>query len=142
MAQTIGKLPNRPFLPLPPEQRRAVFARLQGTPQERGLQDQVDALFYWAHRFHDAIGTSFFDTLSKLLVFNTTNTGTAAFGAADTSKAVTFEGREPDTAYQLALSPNWNAALWWSAKTVTGFTINASAAPGGAGGSANWTVIR
>lgn len=135
MPQTTGKLPTRPFLPKPlPDWRKS-----DETPV---LADGVQALMVWSRRFHDALANTLWDTLAKVLVFGVSNTGSASFGAADTTNTVTFGGREIDTNYQIALSPSWNATVWWTAKSVTGFTITASVAPGGAGGTVDWTLAR
>lgn len=122
MATVYGKLTVRPTIGNPP-------------------MTEAD-LLRWAKDFHQTFSTTIWDQLQKAIPFKVNNSGTASFGAADTSKAVTFDGREDDTSYQIDLSPNWNAVLWWSAKTVTGFTINASAAPGGGGGTVDWGIKR
>lgn len=135
MAQTTGKLSLRPFLPMPPtEQVRSEDAVV--------MADQVKELTTWARRFHDAIATTVWDTLAKVLVFTVSNTGQASIGAAETSKAVAFEGRELDVSYQVAVTPSWDTRVWVTSKAVTGFTINLSTAPGGGGGTVDWSLVR
>ena len=135
MPQITGKLSTRPFLPLPPPERR----RSEEAPR---LADAVQELTTWARRFHDAIATTVWDTLAKVLVFTVSNTAQATLGAADTSAAVAFEGRELDTSYQVALTPSWDTRVWVTGKSVTGFTIHVSTAPGGTGGTVDWTIAR
>ena len=117
-----GRLPMRPILPLPPA--------------------NDDDLLSWARAFHDELGVRLYESIARQLTFSVNNVGSASFGAADTSNAVAFEGREFDAGYRVTLTPSWNTKLWYSALAVTGFTINASDAPGGAGGTVVWTVIR
>lgn len=135
MAQTTGKLSTRPFLPLPlPEWRRS--------EEPAKVADEVQRLTTWSRRFHDAVANTLWDTLAKVLVFIVSNTGQASFGAADTTKAVAFDGRELDTSYQVAVTPSWDTRVWVTSKAVTGFTITVSTAPGGAGGTVDWTLAR
>lgn len=135
MSQTTGKLSTRPFLPLPlPEGRRS--------EEPAALADAVKGLTTWSHRFHDAVANSLWDSLAKVLIFNVSNTGQASFGAADTTKAVAFEGRELDVSYQIAFGPSWDTRVWYTSKAVTGFTINVSTVPGGSGGTMDWTIVR
>lgn len=68
--------------------------------------------------------------------------GSAAFGAADTAVAVAFESDEADSDYVVFFSPSWNTKVWYSAVASTGFTMNASDAPGGAGGTVKWMLAR
>jgi hypothetical protein len=56
--------------------------------------------------------------------------GTATLAAATTTIAVTFPTAEADANYRIALEAPYNATLWVTDKTTTGFTINASVAPG------------
>ena len=136
MPQTTGKLPTRPFLPTPPQERRQVGE----TPKE--LAVAIQQLSDWSSRFHDAFANTIWDMLSRVIVFIVSNTGQAAFAAVDTTDVVAFEGRELDTGYQIALTPSWNTKVWYTSKAVTGFTINASDAPGWAGGTVDWSLFR
>ena len=134
MTQTIGKIPTRPFLPkLPPNWQR--------NEAPTSLADTVKELNEWSRLFHEAIATTLW-TISKVLVFAVSNTNAASFGAATTSVAVVFDGRETDAGYQVLLTPSWDTRVWWSSKTVTGFTITVSTAPGGSGGTVDWIVTR
>ena len=136
MAQTVGKLPTRPFLPKPPQERPQV------SEEPRELAVIVKELSSWSRRFYDTVATTLWDALAKVLVFNVSNTNQASFGAAETSKAVAFDGRELDTSYQVSYGPSWNTKVWTTSKAVTGFTINVSDAPGGAGGTMDWSLCR
>ena len=135
MAQTTGKLSTRPFLPLPiPEWR--------SSEEPAKVAEAVKDLITWSRRFHDAVANSLWDSLAKVLVFTVSNTGYASFGAADTTKAVAFEGRELDVSYQVAVTSSWDTRAWVTSKAVTGFTITVSTAPGGAGGTVDWIMAR
>lgn len=65
-------------------------------------------------------------------------TGTAIF-AAGTSIAVVFVSPQPDTNYKVALGALANKTFWVTAKTVAGFTINASSA---SSDSIDWIIGR
>lgn len=106
------------------------------------MAEEVYSLVTWSRRFHDAVANSLWDTLAKVLVFIVSNTGQASFGAADTTKAVAFEGRELDTSFQVAVTPSWDTRVWVTSKAATGFTITVSTAPGGAGGTVDWILAR
>jgi hypothetical protein len=120
---------------MPPNER-------QQTEDVSRLAETVYDLTVWARRFHDAIAITLWGTLAKVLVFIVSNSSFATFGAADTTKAVAFEGRELDTSYQVAVTPSWDTRVWVTGKTVTGFTITVSTGPGGAGGTVDWSVVR
>ena len=136
MAQTVGKLATRPFLPKPPQER----PRISEEPAE--VAAVVKELSEWSRRFHDAVANALWDTLAKVLVFIVSNSGSASFGAAEVTKAVAFDGRELDTSYQIAVCPSWDTRVWFTGKAVTGFTLNVSTAPGGAGGTIDWSISR
>jgi hypothetical protein len=64
--------------------------------------------------------------------------GSATF-AAGTTVAVTFGTPEPDASYFIAISANANKTFWVTAKTTTGFTLNASAV---SSDTVDWVLIR
>ena len=64
--------------------------------------------------------------------------GTATF-AAGTSVDVTLPTAQPDTNYRVMIEPVANRTYWFTAKTTTGFTINASASNSDVVG---WAVMR
>ena len=68
--------------------------------------------------------------------------GETAVGAAETTVAVLFQSALEDADYVPLLVPSWNANLAVSGLAATGFTIVASAAPGGAGGTVRWVIVR
>jgi hypothetical protein len=63
-------------------------------------------------------------------------------GAAEVSAPIVFATPEPDVYYQAVMTPAWNATTWRSGITENGYTINVSAAPGGAGGDVRWVIVR
>lgn len=65
-------------------------------------------------------------------------TGTATFAAA-TTVAVTFASPELSTDYMIVVEPAANRTYWPSSKTVTGFTLNASASNSD---TVNWALLR
>lgn len=117
-AQRLQRQPNLPLLPAAPE---GVIAYL------------------W---LLDRAITDLYGVLAERLQTYTVLWGTAAFGAADTSIAVTFGSAMEDTNYVPLLVPSWNAATWYTSLGTGGFTVNASAAPGGGGGSVRWAALR
>lgn len=136
MAQITGKLQTRPLLPQP-------IPRVLTSPLTLEHQGSViGAVIEWSHRFSEAVATTLWDTLAKNLVFIVSNTGSAVFGAAETSVVVTFLGRELDAGYQVFFTPSWDTRFWVTDKTMTGFTLHVSTAPGGGGGTVDWGVVR
>lgn len=134
MSQTTGKLSARPLLP-------KSLANWHKSEQPTALAGAVAELTTWSRNFHDAIASALW-TISKVLVFAISNTSSVAFGAATTSVAVVFDGRELDASYQVVLTPSWDTRVWWSNKAVTGLTITVSTAPGGAGGTVDLVILR
>ena len=97
----------------------------------------------------DAALRDLYADLAKRLQFFVTNTsmfsetlGYVAFGAADTTIAVTFAAQEDDAAYAPLLVPSWLTTLSANSLATTGFTINAGTPPGGAGGAVIYIVAR
>lgn len=135
MTQITGKLSTRPFLPKPPRERRR-------SEDVVATADAVQELNTWARRFHDAVANTLWDLLAKNLVYIVSNSGTAVIGAAETTHAVTFDGRELDAGYRVTTTPSWDTRVWVTGKSVAGFTLNLSAAPGGSGGDVDWSVVR
>jgi hypothetical protein len=78
-----------------------------------------------------AVGTTLGTAMSIIL------NGTKTF-AASTTAAVSFGVTLPSTSYQIMLGPNANKTFWWSAKTTTGFTLNAS---GSSSDTVDWWVV-
>lgn len=66
------------------------------------------------------------------------DSGTATFVAA-TTVAVTLTKNQPNTDYRISLGPQSNNTFWITSKTVSGFTINASASNSS---SIDWSVVR
>lgn len=64
--------------------------------------------------------------------------GTATF-VADTSVAVTLPVAQPDTNYTVTINGVDNRTYWVTAKSTTGFTLNASASNSDVVG---WAVMR
>ena len=64
--------------------------------------------------------------------------GTATFSAAATV-AVTFAKAQPDTSYFVSLGAQANKTFWVSAKTTSGFTLNASSA---SSDTVDWVLSR
>lgn len=69
-----------------------------------------------------------------------TDYGTVAFTEGQSSKAVTFANPMQTVGYGISLTPDTNVNVYYTNKTVNGFTINLSAAPG-AGETYNVTYI-
>ncbi len=68
--------------------------------------------------------------------------GAVLFGAADTTKVVTFLNDQSDANYQVIATPKWNTKVWITARDIHGFQINVSDVPGGSGGYVDWITIR
>ncbi len=92
--------------------------------------------------FLDRAISDFYDTLAERLQFSIVLLGSASFGAAETTNAVSFGTDLEDADYTPLAIPSWNAVIWYTSLAVGGFTLNASAAPGGAGGTVKWVAIR
>jgi hypothetical protein len=64
--------------------------------------------------------------------------GQVSFAAATTASVV-FTNPQPSAAYFVAISANANKTFWITAKTITGFTVNASSTSSDA---VDWMVVR
>lgn len=64
--------------------------------------------------------------------------GTATFVAA-TTVSVTFSTSQADANYKVVLGSQANKTFWYSAKTVSGFILNASAV---SSDSVDWAIVR
>lgn len=72
-----------------------------------------------------ALNLSNIGSISATSVTATNLNGTCTF-VASTTCLVSFTNTEPNTNYRLALGAGGRNAYWWSNKSVTGFTINAT----------------
>lgn len=77
--------------------------------------------------------------------------GTVTFGAADTTKTITFATAETDAAFQITLSVGVGSGaptagskrVSWATKSTGGFVLNVEAAPGvGASVVVDWSISR
>lgn len=67
---------------------------------------------------------------------------TVQFGAAVTSVAFVFGSPLEDDQYTPIVTPTWDTKIWVTSIAATGFVINTSAAPGGAGLPVRVAVLR
>jgi hypothetical protein len=118
---TTGGLRRRPDLPVPPA--------------------ELDRVVPYLVLLDKAI-TDFYDELSRRLQSYVSFLTTVSFGATDTTKVITFASPLEDDAYIPLMVPSWNTRLWYSALSATGFTANASDAPGGTGGTVKVAIAR
>lgn len=114
---------------------------LNRIPALPDLPSAEPEILNWIQAFDRAMADSI-ASVSRLVQAYVELSGLAAFGAAVTTLAIAFETPTADANYGVALTPSWNAATWYTGLATTGFTINASAAPGGGGGTVTWAVVR
>lgn len=115
------RLQRIPNLPIPPKNPDQVVSYLEAL--DRAIAD-----------FHDRLA----ERLQQFVEI----ASTTEFGAAETSVAVVFGTEVADDSYVVVATPGWDARMWVTAVSTAGFTLNASSAPGGAGGSVRWAVLR
>jgi hypothetical protein len=72
--------------------------------------------------------TSVCNALNQNIISDSENFGGTVTFTGGTSVQVTFSKPLPDTNYGIALSGNAAGYCWYSNKTISGFTINCSAA--------------
>jgi len=64
--------------------------------------------------------------------------GRLAIAAGANFVNVAFTSPAPSAFYTLDYAPNWNTSIYWSAKTVNGFTLTFSNPAPGGGGLLDW----
>lgn len=115
--------------------------RLQRLPNLPDLPTRDDQILAYLVKLNQAINDFYGRLAERLQHFvEITDPSETAFGAADTSSVITFGSGLADDAYVVLTSPSWNTKIWVSAITTDGFTINASDAPGGGGGTVRWAI--
>jgi hypothetical protein len=114
----LQRQPNLPVLPVQPGQVVVYLASL-----DRAIVD-------------------FYGRLAERLQHFVEVADTTTFGAADTVVAVVFSSALSDGEYVVTGTPSWNTKLWITGVATSGFTLRVSDAPGGAGGSVRWLVVR
>jgi hypothetical protein len=115
--------------------------RLRRRPSMPDLPQRDDQVVLYLPQLDRAV-VDIYGDLAELLQFHTALAGQATFGAAVTIVNVLFDSTLEDQLYQPTMTPSWDTRLWVTSILATGFTINASTAPGGAGGTVYWTVSR
>lgn len=105
------------------------------TPAADITESLGTALKRWLNGFIKSIFTS---GISSTAVASNNLAGTAVLASG--TATVVFATPEADTNYRISLAGNANFGFWWSAKTVSGFTINASS--GKQTPSVDWLLLR
>lgn len=127
------------------ERQNAIFSarvKLPETPSVETLRESPAALARHLVLLNRAL-QDMQETLSERLQgYLLLPMETAEFGVVDVDVDVVLAQPEKDVSYQPIFTPSWNAAIWYTDLTTTGFKINASVAPGGSGGEVKWTIAR
>lgn len=115
--------------------------RLQRIPNLPILPREMEQVITYLEALDRAIA-DFHDRLAERLQQFVELASSTAFGAAETSVAVVFGTEVADDGYIVVATPGWDARIWVTGVTTAGFTLNASGAPGGAGSTVRWVVLR